>query len=52
MENALIFCRIRSFLYTCRKQGIMASHALDNLFGGQLTDFLHAKIVNLAKDGE
>jgi transposase len=46
MEGALIFCRIRSFLSTCRKQGIKASQALDDLFRGQLPDFLHATIEN------
>jgi transposase len=52
MEGALIFCRIRSFLSTCRKQGIKASQALDGLFRGQLPDFPHAKIENLTKDSE
>ena len=52
MEGALIFCRIRSFLSTCRKQGIKASQALDNLFRGQLPDFPHAKTGNLARDAE
>lgn len=38
-EGAMIFCLIRSFLSTCRKQGIKASHALDLLFNGKLPDF-------------
>jgi len=50
MEGALIFCRIRSFLSTCRKQGIKASQSLDNLFRGQLPDFPHANTGNLATD--
>jgi transposase len=39
MEGASIFCRVRSFLSTCRKQGIKASYALELLFRGQLPDF-------------
>ena len=38
--GAKIFCRIRSYLSTCRKQGVKASHALDLLFNGKLPDFL------------
>ena len=40
MAGAKIFCRIRSYLSTCRKQGVKASHALDLLFNGKLPDFL------------
>ena len=39
IEGARIFCRIRSYLSTCRKQGIKASHALELLFNGKLPDF-------------
>ena len=40
MEGAQIFCRIRSYLSTCRKQGLKSSYALDLLFNGKLPDFL------------
>jgi len=40
MDGALIFCRVRSFLSTCRKQKIKSSHALDQLFKGKLPDLL------------
>ena len=40
IEGAKIFCRIRSYLSTCRKQGIKASHALDLLFNGKLPEFV------------
>lgn len=39
MEGAKIFCRIRSYLSTCRKHGVKASQALDLLFNGNLPDF-------------
>jgi transposase len=38
-EGAKIFCRIRSYLSTCRKHGVKASQALDLLFNGKLPDF-------------
>ena len=40
MEGAKIFCRVRSYLSTCRKQGVKATHALNLLFNGKLPDFL------------
>jgi transposase len=39
IEGAKIFCRIRSYLSSCRKQGIKASRALDLLFNGRLPEF-------------
>lgn len=39
-EGALIFCRIRSYLNTCRKQGISATAALQILFEGKLPNFI------------
>lgn len=41
MEGAHIFCRIRSYLSTCRKQGVKASTALNLLFEGELPNFLN-----------
>lgn len=40
MDGAKIFCRVRSYLSTCRKQGISSSHALEILFQGELPDFV------------
>lgn len=40
MEGARIFCRIRSYLSTCRKQGISPSKALNLLFEGRNPDFM------------
>ena len=43
MDGAKIFCRIRSYLSTCRKQGITASDALRLLFLGKHPAFMNAK---------
>ena len=40
IEGAKIFCRIRSYLSTCRKQGMKASRALELLFNGKLPEFV------------
>ena len=40
MDGAKIFCRIRSYLSTCRKHGVKSSQALELLFDGKLPDFL------------
>jgi len=40
MAGAKIFCRVRSYLTTCRKQGIKSSRALELLLNGKLPDFL------------
>ena len=40
LEGAHIFCRIRSYLSTCRKHSVRSSDALNLLFEGKLPDFL------------
>jgi transposase len=40
MEGAKIFCRVRSYLSTCRKQGMSATQALALLFQGKDPDFM------------
>jgi len=40
VEGAKIFCRVRGYLSTCRKQGVSASMALNLLFEGKLPDFV------------
>ncbi len=41
VDGAKIFCRVRSYLSTCRKQGMNSSNALDILFRGKLPDFIN-----------
>lgn len=41
IDGAKIFCRTRSYLSTCRKQGIKASYALDLLFNGKFPEFMN-----------
>ncbi|MCP4007950.1 MAG: transposase, partial [Proteobacteria bacterium] len=41
IDGAKIFCRIRSYLSTCRKQGVKSSRALDLLFSGRLPEFMN-----------
>lgn len=41
-EGAKMFCRIRSYLSTCRKQGISASAALRLLFEGRSPRFMES----------
>ncbi len=43
MEGAKVFCRIRSYLSTCMKQGVTASEGLRLLFQGKYPDFMNAK---------
>ena len=40
MEGAKIFCRVRSHLSTCRKQGLTATQALTLLFQGKNPEFM------------
>jgi len=39
-EGADIFCRVRSYLSTCRKNNVSASEALTLLFDGKLPEFI------------
>ncbi len=40
MEGAYIFCRIRSYISTCRKHGMAVTTALKMLFKGEMPDFM------------
>ena len=39
MEGAEMFCRIRGYLSTCRKQGLSATQAMTLVFEGKLPEF-------------
>ncbi|MBU4306166.1 MAG: IS66 family transposase [Candidatus Omnitrophica bacterium] len=39
MIGAKIFCRVRGYLSTCRKQGVTSSQAMELLFKGELPKF-------------
>ncbi len=43
-EGSKIFCRIRSYLSTCRKQGVSANNALTLLFLGKYPDFVSTDV--------
>ena len=43
MNGAKIFCRIRSYLTTCRKQNVSATEALRLLFQGKWPAFMESK---------
>jgi len=40
-EGAQFFCRIRSYISSCRKQDIATTTALSLLFKGELPNFMH-----------
>jgi len=40
MEGAKMFCRIRGYLSTCKKQGMTSSHAMELIFEGKLPEFI------------
>lgn len=45
MDGARVFCRIRSYISTCRKHGLAAPEALSILYSGKLPEFIDLESV-------
>ena len=43
MKGAEMFCRIRGYISTCRKQGVSSSEAMELLFNDELPEFAQLK---------
>ncbi len=41
MMGAMYFCRIRSYISTCRKNGVSSTEALRLLFQGEMPAFIN-----------
>jgi transposase len=52
MEGGKIFCRVRSYLSTCRKQGVSATEALALLCRGKIPDFMNEDLVKVSEGAE
>ncbi len=44
VTSSQIFCRVRSYLSTCREQGMTATQALTLLFRGKNPDFMRKDV--------
>jgi len=49
MEGAQMFCRIRGYLSTCRKNGLSATKALEMLFAGETPAFMSRSVQSVAQ---
>ena len=49
MDGAMTFCRVRSYLSTCRKQDVSATEALHLLFNGEMPGFVAEFLLNRAE---
>ena len=52
MEGAKIFCRVRSYLSTCRKHGVSATEALTLLFQGKHPEFMNTDEAHISREAE
>jgi transposase len=44
LDGAKVFCRIRSYLSTCRKNGVGIGEALECLFNDKWPEFIQSKL--------
>ncbi len=52
MKGAEIYCRIRSYISTCRKHNVGVGEALECLFEGRWPVFIQKKLENFTPDAE
>ena len=52
MDGAQTFCLIRSYLSTCRKNGVGVGEALECLFKGAWPEFIQTKMDLMANSAE
>ena len=52
MDGAKTFCLIRSYLSTCRKNGVGVGEALEYLFRGEWPEFIQKEMAQMVKGSE
>ncbi len=52
MDGAKVFCRIRSYLSTCRKNGVGVGEALARLFQGEWPTFIQKEFDSIENSAE
>lgn len=52
LDGAKVFCRIRSYLSTCRKNGVGIGEALECLFNDKWPEFIQSKLYDAAAGTE